>query len=116
MSCQPIDEGFVAVVSLKPVNAVFDLTITGTGNQRCLEIDVGVAGLFLFEFWLSDLPTTPNARIRNPPDDDATVSWKEVTEADGKLTRCYIHNGLPQTWTINVVMLGPVGQIAMPFT
>lgn len=116
MSCQPIDEGFVAVVSLKPVNAVFDLAISGIGNQRCINIDVGVTGLFLFEFWLSDLPTTPNERTLTPPDDDASVSWKEVTKADGTIDKCYIHNGLPQTWTINVVMLGPVGQIAMPFT
>ena len=116
MSCQPIDEGFAAIVSLKTINAPFDMTISGIGNQRCVELDVGVPGLFLFEFWLSDLPTTPNIHSEQPPDDSATVSWKKVTDPDGSLTECVIHDGDPQTWTVNAVLLGPLGQIAMPFT
>jgi len=81
-------------------------TVSGTGTTRTVTVNVGAAGYYLVDMWLTE---SANDYSRKPlasvPSGSATTQWREVTDASGVLTKTITHDATG-TWYVAVLLLG----------
>lgn len=82
------------------------ITVSGTGTTRTVTVNVGAAGYYLIDMWLTESATDYSRKpMSTVPSGSATTQWREVTDANGMLTKTITHDATG-TWYVAVLLMG----------